>query len=58
MQKIDGDHVGDLTQFISDFGAPEHLTFVGASVQTGPKTRLMEAIRKYEIKYHESKAPE
>jgi hypothetical protein len=41
-----------LTQFISDYGAPEHLTFDGASVQTGPKTRFMDAIRRYEIKYH------
>jgi hypothetical protein len=55
IQKIDGNHVGDtLTQFISDYGVPEHLTFDGASVQTGPKTRFMDAIRKYEIKYHVS----
>ena len=53
IQKVDGDHVGDtLPQFISDFGAPEHLTFDGASVQNGPKTKFMQAIRKYEIKYH------
>jgi hypothetical protein len=53
IQKIDGDNVGDtLTQFISDYGAPEHLTFDGASVQTGPKTKFMSVIRKYEIKYH------
>jgi hypothetical protein len=50
MQKVNGNHVGDtLTQFISDYGVPEHLTFDGASVQTGPKTRFMNAIRKYEI---------
>jgi hypothetical protein len=30
------------------------LTFDGASVQTGPKTRFMDAIRRYEIKYHVS----
>ena len=55
IQKVDGDHVGDtLTQFVSDYGAPEHLTFDGASVQTGPRTRFMDAIRKYEIKYHVS----
>ena len=53
--KIDGDSVGNtLTQFISDYGAPEHLTFDGASVQTGLKTRFMDALRKYEIKYHVS----
>jgi hypothetical protein len=52
IQRVDGKHVGDtLTQFINDYG-PEHLTFDGASVQTGPKTRFMQAIQKYEIKYH------
>ncbi|KAI2502013.1 Reverse transcriptase (RNA-dependent DNA polymerase) [Fragilaria crotonensis] len=55
LQKVDGNSVGDaLTQFISDYGAPERLTFDGASVQTGPKTRFMDAIRRYEIKYHVS----
>ena len=54
--KVDGNHVGDtpLTQFIGDFGVPQHLTFDGASVQTGPKTRFMDANRRYEIKYHVS----
>ena len=53
LQKIDGNNVGDaLTQFISDYGVPERLTFDGASVQTGPKTRFMDAIRRYEIRYH------
>ena len=55
IMKVDGNHIGDtLTQFVGDFGVPEHLTFDGASVQTGPKTRFMQAIRKYEIKYHVS----
>jgi hypothetical protein len=55
VQKVDGNHVGDtLTQFISDYGAPEHLTFDGESVQTGPKTRFMDAIRRYKINYHVS----
>lgn len=55
IQRIDGDHVGNaLTQFISDFGVLEHLTFDGASVQTGVRTRFMDAIRKYEVKYHVS----
>jgi hypothetical protein len=36
IQKIDGDQFGDtLTQFINNYGVPEHLTFDGASVQTG-----------------------
>ena len=51
IQKVDGNHVGNtLTQFISDYGAPKHLTIDGASVQTGPKTRFMDAIRRYKIK--------
>ena len=55
MMKVDSNHVRDtLTQFIADFGAPEHLTFDGASVQTGPKTKFMQALRRYEIKYHVS----
>jgi hypothetical protein len=53
VQKVDGNNVGDtLTQFVSDVGAPEHLTFDRAAVQTGPKTKFMLAIRRYEIKYH------
>lgn len=55
IQKIDGNNMGDtITQLIRDYGAPEHLRFDGASVQTGPKTRCMSAIRKNEIKYHVS----
>jgi hypothetical protein len=55
LQRVDGNAVGDtLTQFISDYGVPERLTFDGASVQTGPKTRFMDAIRRYEIKHHVS----
>jgi hypothetical protein len=51
--KVDGNNIGDtLTQFISDYGAPEHITFDGSSVQAKPKTRFMDTIRKYEIKYH------
>ena len=51
MIKVDGNHVGDtLTQFIGDFGVPAHFRFDGASVQTGPKTRFMDAIRRYEKK--------
>ena len=55
LSKVDGNSVGDaLTQFINDYGVPERLVFDGASVQTGPKTRFMDAIRRYEIKYHVS----
>jgi hypothetical protein len=55
LQKIDGNSVGDaLIQFKSNYGIPERLTFDGASVHTGPKTRFVDAIRRYEIKYHVS----
>ena len=55
VQKVDGNNVGDtLRQFVNDFGAPEHLTFDGAAVQTGPKTKFIQAIRRYEIKHHVS----
>ena len=55
IQKVDGNHVEDtLTQVINNFGAPERCTFDGASIQTGPKMRFMDAIRNYEIKYHVS----
>lgn len=55
IRKVDGDHVGDmLTQFIGDFGVPEHLTLDSASVHTGTETRFMDAILRYEIKHHVS----
>jgi hypothetical protein len=55
LSKVDGNSVGDaLTQFINDYGVPERLVFDEASVQTGPKTRFMDAIRRYEVKYHVS----
>ena len=49
LQNVDWNAVGDTqTQFISDYGVPECLTFDKASVQTGPKTRFMlDAIRRY-----------
>jgi hypothetical protein len=55
LQKINGDSVGNtLTQFINEYGVPERLTFDGASVQTGPKTQFMDAVRKYKIRHHVS----
>eukprot|EP00978_Attheya_sp_CCMP212_P023205 scaffold70488_cov59-Attheya_sp.AAC.7 len=53
VQKADGDTIGyTLSEFISDFGAPDQLTYDGAAVQVGSKTRCMDLIRRYEIKYH------
>eukprot|EP00978_Attheya_sp_CCMP212_P036339 scaffold163920_cov32-Attheya_sp.AAC.2 len=55
VQKADGDTIGyTLSEFISDFGAPDQLTYDGAAVQVGSKTRFMDLIRRYEIKYHVS----
>ncbi len=52
IRKVDGNHVGDtLTQFTSDYGVPEHLTFDGAAMQTGSQPRFMKALRRYESKY-------
>lgn len=47
--------MGDtLATFVHEFGAPELLTFDGAAVQVGSKTRFMEVIRKSGIRYHVS----
>ena len=43
-----------LKDFISDFGAPEHLTFDGASAQVGRNTLFMQTLRQHSIKYHVS----
>ena len=43
-----------LHDFISDYGAPEHLTFEGAQAQVGKNTEFMKTIRKHHIKYHVS----
>ena len=55
MVKANNENVGhSLNKFISDIGAPEHLTFDGASVQVGRKTLFQEIIRKHEIRTHTS----
>jgi hypothetical protein len=55
VQKADGATIGyTLSEFISDFGAPDQLTYDGAAIQVGLKTRFMDLIRRYEIKYHVS----
>ena len=43
-----------LSKFVSDYGAPEHLTFDGAAVQVGRNTYFQNSIRKNDIKYHVS----
>ena len=55
LPKVDGERVGNsLKSFISDYGAPDHLTFDGAAVQVGRNTDFQKTIRKYEIKSHVS----
>ena len=43
-----------LRNFSHDFGIPQHLTFDGATTQTGKHTEFMKTIRKYDIKHHVS----
>jgi hypothetical protein len=41
LQSANGDNVGyTLSQFVSEYGAPEYLTYDGASVQVGRNTLL------------------
>ncbi|MCP4298496.1 MAG: hypothetical protein GY786_23160, partial [Proteobacteria bacterium] len=55
LSRVNGDQVGEaLAEFVHEYGAPEHLTFDGARVQTGPKTRFQEVIQKSGIDYHVS----
>ena len=55
LSRINGEQVGEaLADFVHEYGAPEHLTFDGASVQTGSKTRFQEVVRKSGIDYHVS----
>ena len=41
-----------LNDFVSDYGAPEHLTYDGAAVKVGQHTKFQRLILKYEIKTH------
>ena len=57
LEQATGDSIGSsLQDFISDFGAPFHLTFDGASAQVGRNTLFMKTLRKYSINYHVSGA--
>ena len=53
--KADNENVGySLNDFVSDYGAPEHLTYDGAAVQVGRHTLFQKSLRKYQIKNHVS----
>ena len=55
LQRANGEQVGhSLLAFISEFGAPEHLTYDGAAVQVGTNTSFMDMVRRAEINYHVS----
>jgi len=48
-----GDDIGySLTDFMHEYGSPQHLTFDGAQAQKGPNTLFMKNIRRAEIQYH------
>ena len=50
-----GDRIGQaLGDFVHDFGIPQHLTYDGAMVQVGRKTKFQELLRKHNIDHHRS----
>ena len=54
LESASGENVGySLSNFVSDYGAPERLTFNRAAVQVGKDTRFQDTIRKDEIKSHQ-----
>ena len=51
LQSASGDNVGyTLSQFVSEYGSPEHLTYDGASVQVGRNTHFQDTIRKNDLR--------
>ena len=55
LDRASGNNIGfSLSNFVSEYGAPEQLTFDGAPSQTGRNTYFQDTIRKYDIKYHVS----
>ena len=55
MPRANGENVGNsLNDFIHEFGAPEHLTFDGAAVQVGSKTKFVDTLRRNHIRHHTS----
>ena len=55
LESASGENIGySLSNFVSDYGAPDRLTFDGAAVQVGRNTQFQNTIRKNDIKYHVS----
>jgi hypothetical protein len=55
LSRANGEQVGhSLSNFINDYGAPEHLTFDGAAIQVGSSTLFQDNLRRAEIRHHVS----
>ena len=55
MTSANGENVGNsLCDFINDYGAPDHLTYDGAAVQVGRKTKFVDTLRRNNIRSHVS----
>ena len=55
ISRVNNDTVGySLNDFVSAYGAPEHLKYDGAAVQLGQHTKFQKSIQKYEIKTYVS----
>ena len=50
LRRANNENVGNsLNDFINDYGIPDHLTYDGAAVQVGSKTKFQETIRRSRI---------
>ena len=55
MRRANNDNVGNsLNDCINDYGIPDYLTYDGAAVQVGSKTKFQETIRRSRINTHVS----
>ena len=53
--RSNSEHIGySLNNFLSEYGAPEHLTYDGAAMQVRRNTNFQKSVRKYKIKTHVS----
>ena len=48
--QTNGGNIGELLDFVHDFGVPEHLTFDEATNQESKNTKFMKTIRKHEMR--------
>jgi hypothetical protein len=53
LTRANGKHVEhSLSNFINDYGAPEHLTFDGVAVQVGLSTLFQDNLRRAKMRHH------